>query len=109
MLLFSIGHYGTGKTLLGVEAVKIKAAQSLERGEEVEVYILPFTEHPELSNRFKTNLFVGVQNVRFFDCLEDFIKKYIDPDKVKYKKDLRGNLAHEEDFLKLIGEAKKGE
>ena len=60
---------------MGVEAVKIKLAQSLERGEDVDVNVMPFTDHPELSKQFKTNFFADVStSVKFFDSFCNFME-----------------------------------
>ena len=39
-----LGHYGCGKTELGVEAVKIKMAHHDEKNEDTEVYVVAFDE-----------------------------------------------------------------
>ena len=59
---------------MAVEVVKIKMAQCLEDGEQVEVCVLPFSRDPQLSKRLKTR-FDDVKNVNVFDSAKDFIKK----------------------------------
>ena len=86
---------------MGVEAVKIKLAQSLENGEDVEVNVMPFTDHPELSEQFKNNFFADVgTNVNLYDSFQDFMKKTITTETTKDWSTVES--------LKCIGYAKNG-
>ena len=86
---------------MGVEAVKIKLAQSLENGEDVEVNVMPFTDHPELSKQFKNIFFADVgTNVNLYDSFQDFMKT-ITTEPTKDWSTVKS--------LKCIGNAKNGE
>ena len=78
-----LGHYGTGKTLLASEAVKMKLARFKETFKDVDhVYILTFnssgTSYYHLMSDLKSKWFGGldVSIQHFSDFLEMFTNKY---------------------------------
>ena len=75
-MIFFPGHYGTGKTVIGTEAVKIKRAKYLNAGMKVEVHVLPFFgRYTELSNTFKNKWFADVPDSDIkFDTFENFME-----------------------------------
>ena len=70
------GHYGTSKTVVGTEAVKIKRAKCLNAGMKVEVHVLTFFgRYTELSSTFKRKWFVDVPDSDIkFDTFENFMR-----------------------------------
>ena len=73
---FFSGHYGTGKTVIGTEAVKIKRAKYLNAGMKVEVHVLTFFgRYTELSSTFKRKWFADVPDSDIkFDTFENFME-----------------------------------
>jgi hypothetical protein len=69
---FITGHYGTGKTVVGVESVKIKKAKYEDEGIVVEVHVMPQTKHPVLRERLENRWFSDLEDVKYHDSLEDF-------------------------------------
>ena len=74
-MIFS-GHYGTGKTVIGTESVKIKRAKYLNAGMKVEVHVLTFFgRYTELSSTFKRKWFADVPDSDIkFDTFENFME-----------------------------------
>ena len=73
---FFSGHYGTGKTVIGTESVKIKRAKYLNAGMKVEVHVLTFFgRYTELSSTFKRKWFADVPDLDIkFDTFENFME-----------------------------------
>ena len=73
--IFFSGHYGTGKTVIGAESVKIKRAKYLYLGLKVEVHVLTFWgRYTELSSTFERKWFADVPKSDIkFDTFENFM------------------------------------
>ena len=107
-----LGHYGSGKTLLASEAVKMKLARLKAISKKVDVYILTFNgnlSYKLLMEDLKYKWF-GDQNViirHFTDFLQRFTEEYkehLNPKQLEdlYGPKLRGTYRHGGKHFKIV-------
>ena len=74
--LFVWGSAGTGKTLILVEALKIKMSKLLHMDKTVRILATNFGGNSFLEDKFVEKYFVNIENVEVID-LEKYCKKYM--------------------------------
>ena len=68
--LFVWGSAGTGKTLMLMEALKIKLSKLLSQGRKVRVLATMFTYVPELRKKFSDKYLVNMKNIEVMELSE---------------------------------------
>ena len=68
--LFVWGSAGTGKTLMLMEALKIKLSKLLSQGRKVRVLATAFYDEPELVKKFSDKYLVNMKNIEVMDLSE---------------------------------------
>ena len=83
---FALGHFGSGKTILGVEVAKIMIARLLDHGENVKAYVLTFDgvagvsglelDYTLLNFELEDKYFQVYKNLIQISHWNDFVKKF---------------------------------
>ena len=108
------GHFGSGKTMLGVEAAKIKMARFLEKKEEVIVYVATFNKSQLIGHSFNYKLLNEEFKGKYFQDQDennvkishwtDFISDFAQSQENENTKDKRIILKSVKSVLMTIGE-----
>ena len=67
--LFVYGSAGTGKTLILIEALKIKLSKSLSSGQRVKILVTTFYDSTELRKDFRTKYLLNFLNIADIEVL----------------------------------------